>query len=314
MGNRFRIAILGIGGVGGYLGAKLAAKYDGSTEVEINFITRGKNLETILADGLTVSDTGLEITASPFSAVAADEARGIFDLVICCVKSYDLDESLEQIKSCINQSTLILPFLNGVDASEIIEKLFPSVTVLTGCCYIVARLEAPGRISVTGTLRQFYIGSTELSQEELEFIAGIFTKAGVDLRVNQNIVETVWEKFLFISPFATLTSAYNLSLGAILANGVHKNILLTLMAELKRVAEHKGVVFPTDILDTLFHKYSIIPYEATSSLHTDFKKNKRTEVESITAYVVKEARKSGLAAPGYEQRLKEIRNRWGDNA
>lgn len=312
MGNKFRLAILGMGGVGGYLGAKLAATYRGSTEVEITFIARGKNLEAIRNYGIKLSDGGVEITGSPFSAIASAEVSGFFDLVICCVKSYDLDESLEQIKSSMNESTLILPLLNGVDASERIEKLFPDVTVLAGCCYIVARLESPGRISVTGALRQFYIGSEKLTKQQLDFLAGMFTKADIDLQVNENMAETIWTKYLFISPFATITSAYNLSLGAILSNDRHKQKLVDLMAELKQLAERKGVAFPATIIEGLLQKYSMIPYEATSSLHADFKKNNRTEVDSISGYVVEESRKLGLVAPNYEEMLAAIIKRWTD--
>ena len=308
--SKFRIAIIGLGGVGGYLGVKLAAYYSGSNTIEINFISRGENLKVIQSRGLKLFTDEGEETGFPFSVVTDKQATGKYDLVICCVKSYDLEESLTAIKKCVGENTLILPFLNGVDASERIEKLFPTVTVLGGCCYIIARLEAPGVIRVSGSRRQFHVGSSIVKKEKLEQIASIFLNAGIDFVVSENIVQTIWSKFLLISAFATLTAALDLSIGAILANHEYKNILLELLNEVKGLAEAKGILLENDIINTQLKVMSEIPYEATSSLHSDLKKNNRSEVVSLIAYVVKEGERLNFPVPCYQKKLAEINKRW----
>lgn len=255
------------------------------------------------------TDEGEE-TGFPFSAFTDRQATGKYDLIICCVKSYDLEESLTAIKGCIDNDILILPFLNGVDACERIEKLFPTVTVLGGCCYIIARLEAPGQIRVSGSRRQYHVGSSILNQEKLKQIAAIFSNAGIDFCVSANIVQTIWTKFLLISAFATLTSALDVSVGVILANKEYKEILLELLKEVKGLAEAKGIVFENDIINTQLKIMAEIPYEATSSLHSDLKKNNRSEVLSLTAYVVKEGKKLNFPVPYYQKMLAEINKRW----
>jgi 2-dehydropantoate 2-reductase len=308
--SKFRIAIIGLGGVGGYLGVKLAAHYSGSNTIEINFISRGENLKVIQSKGLKLFTDEGEETGFPFSAVTDSQATGKYDLVICCVKGYDLEASLTAIKGCLEEGTLILPFLNGVDASERIEKLFPTVTVLGGCCYIIARLEAPGVIRVAGSRRQFHIGSSVVKKEKLDQIASIFLNAGIDFVVSENIVQTIWTKFLLISAFATLTSALDSSIGVIFANEEYKESLVRLLNEVKGVAEARGIVFENDIINTQLKVMSEIPYESTSSLHSDLKKHTRSEIESIIVYVVKEGEKLNFPVPCYQNRLAEINTRW----
>jgi len=308
--STFRIAIIGLGGVGGYLGVKLATKYSSSKQVEINFISRGENLKVIQSRGLKLFTDEGEETGFPFSAVTASQATGKYNLIICCVKSYDLEESLVAIKGCIGESTLILPFLNGVNASERIEKLFSTVTVLGGCCYIIARLEAPGVIRVSGSRKQFHVGSSVVKKEKLEQIASIFLQAGIDFVVSENIVQTIWTKFLLISAFATLTSALDVSIGVIFANKEYKFFLIRLLNEVKGVAEAKGIVFENDIVNTQLNVMSEIPYGSTSSLHSDLKKHTRSEIKSIIIYVVEEGGRLNFPVPCYQNRLAEINKRW----
>lgn len=308
--STFRIGIIGLGGVGGYLGVKLAGKYAGSKNIEIDFISRGENLKVIQSRGLQLFTDEGEETAFPYSVVTDSQATGKYNLIICCVKSYDLEESLTAIKGCIDNSTLILPFLNGVDTSERIAKLFPTVTVLGGCCYIIARLEAPGIIRVSGSLKQYHIGSSILNKDKVAHIAGIFSNAGVDCCISENIVRTIWTKFLLISAFATLTSALDVSIGVIFANEEYKEILVRLLHEVKGVAEAKAIVFENDIINTQMHIMAEIPYESTSSLHSDLKKDARSEVKSIVAYVVEEGEKLNFPVPCYQNMLAKINARW----
>ena len=308
--EQFKIGIVGVGGVGGYLGGMLACKYHDVATVEITFIARGENLRIIKAAGLKLVTDGNERTVYPDHIFTDSEATQTYDLLILCVKSYDLEKTLQALKGCLKDTTVILPFLNGVDAAERIKTYLPDTVVLTGCCYIVARLESPGNVSVSGQLKQFFIGSAELEADALKRIADLFLNAGIDLTVTKDIDQTLWTKFLFISPFASITSAFDRSLGRILSNSYYKEILINLMAELKTLAEAKGITFQDGIVDTLLGKMALIPYEATSSMHTDLKKKNRSEAESITGYVVEEAAQLGLTVPAYTKMLAEIRKTW----
>lgn len=116
MTSRFRIAIFGVGGVGGYIGGKLAAHYSDSEDVEVIFIARGENERAIKSNGLRVTTPEGEQLVHPSMVTSLPQQIGVVDLIICCIKTYDLD-AISSLKSCITDDTAILPLLNGVDAS-----------------------------------------------------------------------------------------------------------------------------------------------------------------------------------------------------
>ncbi len=301
MRPKFKIAILGLGGVGGYTGGKLAAHYAASDEIEVDFIARGENGKKIKEDGLKLLTPQGELVAHPHLVTGQPGETGLADLIICCVKNYDLETGIESLKPCIKEGTIILHFLNGVDAAEKIKKIIPQAAVWDGCVYIVSRLTAPGVVKQSGNINQFYFGSGNASKEKLNYIGSILKTAGINIAVAGNISQTMWEKFFFISTIATLTSYFDLTIGDIVNNSERKDLLLNLLAELKALADAKKIDLPGDIIQSTLNKILSLPYETTSSMHSDFRKGNKTEADSLTAYIVRLGKETATPTPCYEK-------------
>jgi 2-dehydropantoate 2-reductase len=301
--QRPRIAILGTGAVGGFFGGLLAEKYAGSDRAEIIFITRPATEMIIRKKGLKIIGQNGERIVRPHLVSSNPAAIGKVDLLMCCVKSYDLEESLLPLAGCIAPETAILPLLNGVDAAARIRKLFPGTEVWEGCVYIVTRLIEPGVIKETGNIRSLYFGTASGQQEKPEQYETLFKEAGIDAYLSGNMELVTWEKFLFISAIASLTSYLDLPIGAIISNDDHRKLLLDLLHELKAVAAAKGILFPDTIIETTIGKMERLPYETTSSMHSDFRKGGKTEYNSLTAYVVQLGKKLNIKTPVYEKVL-----------
>lgn len=300
MKAKFKIAILGIGGVGGYVGGKLAAQYANS-DVEVCFITRGENEKAIKSKGLILKTFTGQDTIYPFAATSQPELLGDMDLIICCTKSYDLETSIATLKPCINGDTVILPLLNGVDASDRIRKLFPQAEIWDGCIYIVSRLTAPGIVKVAEGPNSLYFGSDHKAKLKLRHVETIFKAADINAHLSGNISRTVWEKFLFISPLATLTSYFSASIGEITSDPERKKLLMDLLVELKTIADAKGLLLPDGVVHKTMEKMISLHHETTSSMHSDFKKGGRTEVETLTGYVVRQGKELNIHTPNYEK-------------
>jgi 2-dehydropantoate 2-reductase len=116
--SKIRIVIAGIGGVGGYFGGQLARHYEKNKEAEIIFFARGENEKAIRQNGLKVESTIGEFIAKPKLVTSDASEIGKADFLIICTKSYDLEQTLLQLSPCINESTVILPLLNGIDNYE----------------------------------------------------------------------------------------------------------------------------------------------------------------------------------------------------
>src|SRR3989344_4396093 len=111
MPKKTKIAIHGIGAVGGYFGGLLAEKYLNSEEIEIIFIARERSAKVINEKGLKIITPDSEKIIFPHLVTNNPEEIGQIDYLICSVKSYDLAESLIPLKDCIHSHTVILPLL-----------------------------------------------------------------------------------------------------------------------------------------------------------------------------------------------------------
>lgn len=296
-----RIGILGLGGVGGYFGGLLAKEYYDSAEVEIIFIARGETQKAILQNGLKIVTDDSEIIVHPKIVSNNPEEIGVLDFLICATKTYDIEESLLSLKQCITPKTVLLPLYNGVDAPERIQVLFPENDILQGCVYIISMIASPGVIRKIGFYEKLFFGSKTASASKLEELQSIFQKAKIESYLVDAIEETVWEKFIFISALASATSFLNQNIGEVLSTPESKVLYVELLQEIAAVAKAKGLQLPEDIIDQTLLKLEKSPKEATSSMHRDLLAGCKTEVTSLTEFVVKEGMKYGVNTPIYQK-------------
>jgi 2-dehydropantoate 2-reductase len=301
-----RIGILGLGGVGGYFGGLLAKDYTKSNTVEIIFIARGETQKSIIESGLKIITDEGETIVFPDLVSDNPEVIGTLDYLICATKTYDIETSFESYRKCITPNTVILPLYNGVDTTERISKLFPENIVLQGCVYIVSMIVAPGIIKKIGPYEKLFFGSKSAPNSKVTKLQSIFEKAKIESYLVDTIEETVWEKFIFISALASATSYLNQNIGQILSNPESKQIYVSLLNEITLVASAKGLKMPNNIVEQTILKLEKSPQEATSSMHRDFLANHKTEVASLTEFVVKEGVKYGISAPVYKMVLGKL--------
>ncbi len=304
-----KIAISGIGGVGGYFGGLLAKKCANSSQTEIFFIARGENEKTICQNGLRMETTSGNLTVHPKMVTSDAGMIGVVDLLICSSKGYDLQKMVSACKPCIGKDTVLLPLLNGVDAKEKIQTIFPENEIWDGCVYLVSRLAEPGVIKETGNVRKLFFGSATGTKKKMISVEKIFTDAGIEAILSNNILETIWEKFLFISPIATLTSYLDKTIGEVFADEEARRLLQLLLVEIQRVADVKGITLAKDITKKNIEKMTALPFDATTSMHSDFRKGGATELESLTGYVMRCARELRVEVPTYEMMHEELKRK-----
>lgn len=305
--SKFRIAVVGIGGVGGYIGGKLAARFDDSEDIEIILIARGENEKAIRADGLKLITTQGEQIVKPKLATATE--IGDADLLLLCTKEYDLEETVSALKKSIGERTAILPLLNGVDTAERIARILPSTEIWQGCIYILTRLIAPGVVRESGGICLIYFGNGKEENEKLQFVETLFRQAGIDANLSGDIDAKMWEKFVFISGLAAATSYLNATIGEILGNQEYQNLLDKLLTEIKQLARAKNIDISESAIQQRLDKLGGLPTDATSSMHTDFSSGKRAELESLVGYVVREAKQLNVPTPVYDKIYGELKKK-----
>jgi len=303
---RTRIGILGMGGVGGYFGGLLAKAYFESDTIEILFIARGETQKIIAKNGLKITTEEKESIVFP-TVVSIDPAIiGKLDFLICATKTYDIEDSLLAIKKCITKNTVILPLYNGVDAPERISALFPENEVLQGCVYIVSMIVSPGVIRKVGPFEKLFFGSTTAPLAVLNKLQTIFENAKMESYLVENIEETVWEKFIFISSLASATSYLNQNIGEILESQSSWSVYVALLNEITMIAAVKGLSLPPDIVMQTILKLEKTPHDATSSMHRDLMGGREIELASLTKFVVNEGAKYEIETPTYQMVLDKL--------
>jgi len=301
-----RIGILGIGGVGGYFGGLLAKAYFKSDTIEIIFIARGDTQKTITKNGLRILTDTDEIIVFPDLVSNDPQVIGKLDFLICATKTYDIEESLISIKKCVTKNTVILPLYNGVDAPERISVLFPENEVLQGCVYIVAMIVSPAVIKKVGTYEKLFFGSPTAPISVLNRLQSIFATAEIESCLVENIEETVWEKFVFISALASATCYLDQNIGEILNSNKGRSFYVDLLNEVTMLAAVKGLNLPQDIVLQSIQKLENSPLNATSSMHRDLAAGRKTELASLTEFVVNEGLNYEVETPTYQMVLDKL--------
>lgn len=297
--RKLRIAIVGLGGVGGYLGAMLANKYTGKSDIEIYFVARGETLRVVSEKGLTLKSTKGEFAVKPDGVSDDPSALPPMDYVIYCTKSYDIRTAAANLKGFLKAGTVIVPFMNGVDGTEVLREMYPDHVVMDGCVYIVGFIESPGVVIETGGLDRYCFGSDRLSEDQLVSLEQIMKNAGVDGVFDRDIVRTVWEKFSYISPIASITSYLDKTCGAIAESESDLKLLDGLFAEFEAIALKKGIHMREGIMSKNLHIMKKYPYDTTTSMQRDFRAHRNTEVESLTGYIVRQGELFGVDTPEY---------------
>ncbi|MDP1993351.1 MAG: 2-dehydropantoate 2-reductase [Syntrophales bacterium] len=296
-----KIAVVGLGGVGGYFGGKIAHKYAGSPGHRVIFVVRGAHLAAIRSDGLLLKTVDGDFRVKPDLATDNPSEAGRCDLVLFSVKEYDLEAAAAALVPLLHEKTVILPVLNGVDIAERLRSILPRGVVLSGCVYISAFIEAPGIVRQAGGTCQLLFGPDDGQAEIYRPLETLLKEAGIKAELSAAIAVPLWTKYLFVSPMAGVTSLMGLCFGDVMADEKGRGMVRGLMAEIQRLAAAKGIALPADSVDRGLATGERFPYATRSSMQLDYEKGRRTELELFIGYAVQAGRLLGVPMPLHDE-------------
>jgi 2-dehydropantoate 2-reductase len=302
-----RIAIVGIGGVGGYFGGKLAREYAASGLHEIIFIARGEHLKTIQKNGLQLLTCEGDYVAWPNIATDDPSLAGMFDLVFFCVKSYSLVSSARSLKSNINKNTVVIPLLNGVDSAERLRAEFPDANIISGSVYIITHIEKPGIIHQEDGACKLTFGTDDTqSAKQYSYILDILLKAKIDAKLTDKISAVLWTKYLLMCPLASLMSATGKTYGAILEDHELRKQARDMMFEVAAVAKARHINLPDNAVDKTMEMVARFGYNSKTSMQLDREKGHQTEIDTLTAFLCHAGHESDIPTPLHDEMLRQL--------
>ncbi|MFH0883371.1 MAG: 2-dehydropantoate 2-reductase [bacterium] len=296
-----KIAVVGLGGVGGYFGGKLAGKYAGSPEHRVVFIARGTHLAAIRREGLLLKTVEGIDRVMPDLATDRPVEAGSCDLILFCVKEYDLETAAAGLDPLLHAHTIILPVLNGVDIAERLRSIVPRGIVLSGCVYISSFIETPGVVHQMGGTCQLVFGPDDGRSGAYVPLETLLRNAGIKVDLSANIAVPLWTKYLFVSPMAGVTSLTGLCFGDVMADEKGRAMVRGLMAEIAHLAAAKGIMLPMDSVESAIARVERFPPVTKSSMQLDFERGGKTELELFIGFAVRAGHSIGVPMPLHEE-------------
>jgi 2-dehydropantoate 2-reductase len=289
-----KVAVVGVGGIGGCIGARLAAA--GAT---VRFIARGAHLAALRESGLRLS-SALGDVELPHVEVSADAAgTSPVDVVLLTVKGPDVVGAAGTIAPLVGPSTMIVPFLNGVEHVEILQRRFGAQAVVPGITYIAAVIDRPGRIRHVGTGRRSLLGEVDGTRSaRVEAFRALAGRAGLEVEIVPDIVRALWEKFVLLAAFTAVACLSRLPVGVWTRQPDTLALFIDGMREIVAVAAAKGIALDAEpLIDANLAFMRSLEPDWKGSMLNDLERGKRIEIESLSGYVHRLGRTLGVPTP-----------------
>jgi 2-dehydropantoate 2-reductase len=294
-----RIAVLGPGGVGGFVAGALAR-----AGTPVTVVAREETAAAIADQGLDVHSVLLgDFVARP-EVVAVLEAS--VDALLVATKAGGLDAALERVRG---EPGLVVPLLNGLDHMALLRERFGAERVAAGTIRIEADRPAPGQVVHTSRfLRVDLAADGGRLGPQLEALAAALEAAEVPARIMDSEAAVLWGKLVRLNALACTTSAYDLPLGPIRSTPELRADLVAAVQEAAAVARAEGAsVEPGNVMGELTDAHA----ELSSSMRRDIAAGREPELDQIPGAVLRAAARHGLACPTIARLTLQVAQRAG---
>ncbi len=287
-----KIAVVGPGALGCFVAGRL------SKFAEVWLLDKNpKRVKSILEKGgITCQGVSGKWQARlPVTVRAAD--IGPAELIIICTKAYDTPKAASHIKESCAEGTIVLSLQNGLGNIEVLTEIFGQENVLAGVTHHGLTLVDEGSVAHTGAGQTVigHLGGRIPAQ--VRQVREVFNKAGIETKVSRDIKSVLWSKLVINAGINALSAVTRLKNGRLAEYEGASSIMQAAVTEAVKVAKKKRIKL---IYDDPLAKIEAV-CEATSSNRSsmlqDVLKNKRTEIDYINGFIVRQGQSTGIATP-----------------
>jgi 2-dehydropantoate 2-reductase len=306
-----KIAIIGVGAIGGYVGIRLALAGE-----DVTFIARGANLEALQRSGIRLENADGTVESVPRVRATDDYATvGPQDIIVLAMKAHQVEAVTGEVPKLIGPETVVIPMQNGipywyfyahpgemagarvqsVDPNGLIYERIPCERVIGCVVYPAAELVSPGVVRhVEGN--RFPIGEPNgADSARVSRVARCFVGGGLQAPVLNDIRAEIWLKLwgnLTFNPISALSRA---TLAGICQYPPSRAVAVSMMREAEVVANKLGVKFRVP-LERRIAGAEKVGHHKTSMLQ-DVEAARTLEIDAVLGSVVELARRTGTPTP-----------------
>ena len=289
-----KIAIFGIGGVGGIVGGALAKNHE-----DTFFYVRGEGLKAIKENGLLVESITLgNFIAKPKLASDQSNEFGRMDAIIVACKGCNIKQACEAISPMVGKNTVVITLLNGVLVSDIMKDLLPECILVDGTIRVFSHIESPGHIVHNGGSCSIQVGRKDRSKpKQLEEVCEILNNAGISTIITDNIELESWTKYATMGCSSVAFCYYDGPAGIVRKDKNYEMVLRKIVTDLLLVAEKKGVFISSDFVEKYIEDFKKFSDDTITSLYRDLSSGKSandTELYHIIGRMIEFGREVGV--------------------
>jgi len=286
-------AIMGSGGMGGYIGAKLS-----QAGYRVSFIARGAHLEAMQNNGLKIEEPDETFVIDPIRATGDPKDIGPVDFVIFCVKLWDTKAAGDQCRDLIGPDTAVLSMQNGVDAEPILSGILGSQHIMGATSEIGANIIEPGFVRRFTPFAIIRFGEFDQprSARSIQFSEAI-TAAGLGAEHVDSISLTIWDKFLWLVGASALNCVTRQPFGPVREDPDTRALLRQIMEEVMSVANAKGIPLTNENIETRLDYIDSLPGQAKVSMALDLERGNRLELPWLSGAVVRMGQELSVPTP-----------------
>jgi 2-dehydropantoate 2-reductase len=286
-----KILMVGAGAVGGFIGSRLAGAGH-----SVTFLVRPAHVSRLRTQGITIVANG-ESSVVPADVTTAGDLEATYDAVVLAVKADALASVLADIHPAVGPRTPVVSFLNGLKPTEQLQQRFGTAAV-GGVLRLVVEQTGDTTVRQLAPVFEVELGAFSPAGAGMNApLVAAFESAGAKTAWREDIVDALWEKWVYIASIGAVCSLVRASIGAVVATPGGVDLARTVLAETSAIARSAGhpvaeaALQATDAAITAEHSAT------TSSLSRDAAAGRPTEVETVLADLAERGRAAGLAVP-----------------
>ena len=289
-----RIAIMGSGGVGAYVGGRLQAAGE-----DVHFIARGQHLQALQTQGLRIESPIAPLYLPNVQATDDPAQVGTVDLVVFAVKLGDTASAAQQMKPLVGPNTRILTLQNGIDSAAMIAEQLPDAQVRGGVIYVSAVIDRPGVIRSPGGLHVIVADAAQGDPVMAAFFAACDRATALEAKPTDTIDVVLWEKFIALTALSGSTALLRASMGRILGHPETRAFQRQLVDESVALGRAAGKLARNELADEIMTKLAAMPAAFRSSMSEDLERGKPLELPWLSGRVHHLGLQYGVATPGH---------------
>jgi 2-dehydropantoate 2-reductase len=288
-----RVLVVGAGAIGGYFGGRML-----QAGRDITFLVRPRRAAELASAGLVIKSPNGDVTLKNPPAVQADALKEKFDVVLLSCKAFDLDDAIQSFAPAVGPNTSIIPLLNGMLHLKVLDDKFGSDRVLGGLCAIAVTLNEAREVVQLQPMNSLNFGERDGKMtDRVGAIADIFAAGKFGSVASENIMQEMWEKWVFLASLAASTSLMRATVGSILAAPGGRDFLLGILDECSAIAKAADHAPRAPFLERTHGMLTTEGSPLTASMFRDIKAGARVEADHVIGDLIARADAAKIPVP-----------------